>query len=337
MNFQKLTLLLIVTLLTNSTLAYRKGFIAFESKTGDIFESERANEKVYPASLTKLMTAYIILNSHSNLAQKANISKNAWGHKFINSSRMFLEPGMNVSIDDLLKGLLVQSGNDAAIALAEFHSGSTEKFVDVMNNTAKELGMKDTNFENPNGRHNKYHYTTANDFKKLISTILRNTPQITSYTKLQHYSFNDIMQWNRNRTLKTNESLGLKTGFTPQSGFNLAACYQLNNGNFCTIEFGASSIEDRKTRSLKSYEEVFKLKEVYEVSALNKLISVEGFMYQLHLDPIYVLEDSGNKVDAKLIRDKHTNGANSAVVIEFTIGDTHIKQKAKLSRYNQTD
>ncbi|MFD3303820.1 D-alanyl-D-alanine carboxypeptidase family protein [Alteromonas macleodii] len=337
MKFQKLILLFIASLFTNSVHAYRESFIAFEVKTGHVFESQKVNRKVYPASLTKLMTAFIILKNHNNLNQIVEISKNAWGHKFSNSSRMFLEPEMLVTVDNLLKGLLVQSGNDAAIALAEFHSGTTSNFVKEMNETAFELGMKGTRFANPNGRHNRNHYTTANDFMILVSEILRQTPQIKSYTMLRDYTFNDIIQWNRNRTLKLDDSIGLKTGFTPQSGFNLAACYTLNHGIFCTIEFGARSIEARKKRSIDSYTEIFKSKQVYTLEIQNELLSDGGFTFKLQLDPTYVLTEKGKEIEAYLIKDKHTNGANSAVDIEFKVGDTLYIRKAKLIRYSQTD
>ena len=300
-------------------------------------ESHQVDRKVYPASLTKLMTAFIILKNHTDLNQTVKISKNAWGHRFSNSSRMFLEPEMNVTVDNLLKGLLVQSGNDAAIALAEFHSGTTSNFVKEMNDTASELGMKATRFANPNGRHNRNHYTTANDFMILVSAILHQTPHIKSYTMLRDYTFNDIIQWNRNRTLKLEDSIGLKTGFTPQSGFNLAACYTVNQGIFCTIEFGARSIKERKTRSIEKYRGIFKSKQVYALEIQDELISEDGFIFELQLNPTYVLDEQGKELKAYLIRDKHTNGASSAVDIEFKVGDTLYKRKGKLIRYNQTD
>lgn len=236
---------------------YKDAEINFEATTNVVISSKKEKTRVYPASLTKLMTAYIILKKKSNLKDKTQISKNAWGHNFGNSSRMFLEPGMVITLDQLMKGLLVQSGNDAAVALAEYHSGNLNSFVREMNSTARKLNMNNTNFENPHGRHHNNHYTTAEDFKRLIVAIIKETPEIIKYTKMPDYTFNGIYQKNRNSTLSFADAVGMKTGFTPQSGYNLVACYDLNNGVFCSISFGEESLEERLKKASEIHE-IFK-------------------------------------------------------------------------------
>lgn len=334
-----ITLLILLTFCNQSIAKYKEGYISFEVKTDTVFKKVNEHNSIYPASITKLMTAFIILRDHEDLDTQVEISKNAWGHRFSNSSRMFLEPNMKVSLRQLLNGLLIQSGNDSATALAEFHSGSVKKFVTVMNSTAKKIGMKNTNFENPHGRHHKKHRTTAFDMMLLVKVIFAKTPKMTEFTRKHEFEFNDILQWNRNRTLKTQTSVGLKTGFTPQSGFNLAACYEINEGIFCTIQFGAKSIEERYTQSINAYNEVFKHREVYSLKLPFTQIDLDGVSYQTETaDTVHVLGVKGLRKSAILKLNSHVNGkSKSKAIVEFTLGDKQYPQEVELIKYNQTD
>jgi D-alanyl-D-alanine carboxypeptidase (penicillin-binding protein 5/6) len=259
---------------------YKKSFIVFEIKSKKTIKESFINRKVFPASLTKILTAHIIFRDTKDIRELTTISKKAWGHRFENSSRMFLEPRTEVTINSLLTGLLVQSGNDAAVALAEYHSGTVKRFVKEMNRTAKELGMSGSNFTNPNGRHNRKHYTTASDFINLIIEVDSKTPQIYDYTTIKQYEYNDIIQYNSNKTLKNEKAIGLKTGFTPQSGFNLASCYKINNGKLCTLEFGSNTSKSRFTRSFEALDIFAKNNKVYETPEIDKKIEIENTLYK---------------------------------------------------------
>ena len=261
---------------SSAQASYKKSEIHFEVSTGQTVFARSQNLRVYPASLTKLMTAYIILRSNRPLSDQAIISKKAWARRFGNSSIMFLEPNMSVTVDELLKGLLIQSGNDAAVALAELHSGSEDAFVQEMNKTAKELGMNNTNFANPHGRHHKNHYTTADDFRKLVISIIRDTPQITRYTREESFEFNNILQYNRNESLKLDNSIGLKTGFTPQSGYNLASCFEINGGTFCSVTFGDPTPTSRSEHAKRIYEKFSKHHYVSESPKKTITIMING-------------------------------------------------------------
>jgi len=314
----------------NTHAKYKKSSIVFETHSNTTFSTNNSNKKVYPASLTKLLTAHIILRDISDTGIKVTISEKAWGHKFRFGSRMFLEPNMKVSYRQLLSGLLIQSGNDAAIALAEGHSGSEKAFVQEMNKTAKRLNMTGSNFKNPNGRHNKDHYTTASDFKKLINAIFKTTPQITKYTSKKEFTFNEIPQSNRNKSLINNKSVGLKTGFTPQSGFNLASCFELNKGIFCTVEFGANTSSERFVKTNKAFRDVFSKHKLVHINAFRKTIKLEGQEYFMTLDKdISLITLEKDTVKTSLKRKKHLNNKDS--VGELTVSINNMKHSFNVS------
>ena len=292
---------------TYADAGYRDSFISFEVKTNTIFSKKNIKKKVYPASMTKILTAYIILRDVKDLKKITKISKNAWGYKFRHGSRMFLEPNTEVTIEDLLKGLLIQSGNDSAIALAEFHSGSTKSFVKVMNKTAKAIGMMDSNFANPNGRHNKNHYTTASDFKLLIDKTLKETPEIIKFTTLKSFKYNGISQHNRNKMLDTANSIGLKTGYTPQSGYNLTSCFDENGGFFCTIEFGSNNPRRRFANSIKAKEKYFSDKKVYQIDPQIIYLNDKHNKYTINIPSKFTkLINLDESIETTVIRKMHS-------------------------------
>ena len=185
-----------------------KSFLLVDFNSGRILAEKKINKKVEPASITKLMTAYVIYkeieSGRLSLEEKVTISKKAWKMK---GSKMFIEVGKEVLVEDLLKGLIIQSGNDATVALAEHIAGSESTFADYMNQYAQQLGMTDTNFVNATGWPNKNHVTTAADLAKLASAIIREFPEHYERYKEKQFTYNGIKQYNRNKLLWRDKSV----------------------------------------------------------------------------------------------------------------------------------
>lgn len=205
-----------------------KAWLLLDATSGQVIASNNADERVEPASLTKIMTSYLIFQALRDktleLNQQVTVSANAW-KVAPGSSKMFLEPGMRVSIDDLLSGLLIQSGNDAAVALAEAAAGSEAAFVQRMNETAERLGLKSTRFNSPHGLPDPQTYSTARDLATLTSRVIRDFPDLyVRYDHVKSFRFNNITQPNRNRLLWSDPSVdGGKTGHTEAAGYCMVA------------------------------------------------------------------------------------------------------------------
>ncbi|ANN74676.1 peptidase [Bordetella bronchialis] len=199
-----------------------------DATSGQVIASNNADQRVEPASLTKIMTSYLIFQALRDktleLNRQVTISTNAW-KVAPGSSKMFLEPGMRVSIDDLLSGLLIQSGNDAAVALAEAAAGSESAFVQRMNETAERLGLKSTHFNSPHGLPDPQTYSTARDLATLTARVIRDFPDMyVRYDHVKSFRFNNITQPNRNRLLWSDPSVdGGKTGHTEAAGYCMIA------------------------------------------------------------------------------------------------------------------
>ena len=191
--------------------------------SGQTIASQRTDERRDPASLTKLMTAYLVFGALRQKAilpsQMVNVSERAWRAE---GSRMFIEPRKSVSVDELLHGMIVQSGNDASIALAELVGGSEAAFVDKMNAEAKRLGMLNTQFTNATGLADPKHWSTAGDLAKLAHAVIRDYPEFYPLYAKREYRYNKITQPNRNRLLWTDPHVdGMKTGHTEAAGWCL--------------------------------------------------------------------------------------------------------------------
>jgi D-alanyl-D-alanine carboxypeptidase (penicillin-binding protein 5/6) len=227
--------------------------LLYDYTTNEIIFSKDIDAKNSPSSLTKLMTAYIVFDkikkNELSFDNKFIVSIRAWRQE---GSRMFLEPEWKVNVDELLKGLIVASGNDAAVALAEGISGTVERFVDLMNNTAKKIGMRDTSFANPTGLYNKDNYSTLKDLLVLTIAIMDNFPEFyEKYFSLKEYRFNNVLQRNRNVMLINYQGTdGLKTGNTENGGYGLIASSKRNRQRFITIVNGAKSESERLTDSI---------------------------------------------------------------------------------------
>jgi D-alanyl-D-alanine carboxypeptidase (penicillin-binding protein 5/6) len=205
-----------------------KSWLLLDATSGQVIAAQNADERVEPASLTKIMTAYLVFQALKNKAlqldQTVAVSVHAW-KVAPGSSKMFIEPGQHVSIDDLLSGLLIQSGNDAAVALAEATAGSEGAFVQRMNETAVRMGLKSTHFASPHGLPDPQTYSTARDLAALSARLIRDFPDLyVRYDRVKQFRFNNITQPNRNRLLWIDPTVdGGKTGHTEAAGYCMIA------------------------------------------------------------------------------------------------------------------
>jgi D-alanyl-D-alanine carboxypeptidase (penicillin-binding protein 5/6) len=221
--------------------------------SGQVLAGANADERRDPASLTKLMTAYRVfaaLRARTiTSAQMVNVSPRAWKAE---GSRMFVEPRKAVSVDELLRGLIVQSGNDAAIALAELVAGSEEQFVADMNKEAARLGLANTHFVNTTGLSDPQHYSTAADLAKLAGALIRDYPEFYPIYSEKEFRYNNITQANRNRLLWTDPYVdGMKTGHTDAAGWCLVASAKRGERRLLSVVLGASSDASRAAESQK--------------------------------------------------------------------------------------
>ena len=231
-----------------------KAFMVGDLSSGQILAAERADVRFEPASLTKLMTAYVVFaalrDKRIGAEQQVNISVRAWKAP---GSRMFVEPRRPVNVDELIRGMVVQSGNDACIALAEAVAGSEELFVQLMNREAARLGMKNTKFMNSAGQPDAQHYSTAHDLYLLAAALIRDFPaEYAQYYAQKEYRYNNITQPNRNRLLWIDPSVdGVKTGHTEAAGFCLVASSRRGGRRLLSVLLGATSETTRAQESLK--------------------------------------------------------------------------------------
>ena len=228
-----------------------KSYILLDHNTGSIIAEKNADERNDPASITKLMTAYIVYKVLAEgtiqLTDEVLISEKAW--RAI-GSRMFVEVGKRVKVDDLLQGLIVQSGNDACIALAEHIAGSEDAFVGMMNIEAARLGLVSSHFMNVTGLTHEQHFMTARDIASLSSAIIRDFPDQYQRYSQKEFTFNDITQHNRNKLLWRDPSVdGLKTGHTDAAKYCLAASAERNDMRLVSVVLGANTADARATHS----------------------------------------------------------------------------------------
>jgi D-alanyl-D-alanine carboxypeptidase (penicillin-binding protein 5/6) len=231
-----------------------RAWLLADLSSGQILASEKAEDQFEPASLTKLMTAYVVFSALRDkriaLEQKVTVSTRAWKTK---GSRMFIEPRKPVTVEELIHGMVVQSGNDACIALAEQVAGSEEVFVTRMNEEAVRLGMKKTKFMNASGLPDPQHLTTAQDLYRLAAALIRDFPaEYARYYAQKEYRYNNITQPNRNRLLSLDPSVdGVKTGHTEAAGYCLIASSQRGERRLLSVLLGSSSEDARAQESLK--------------------------------------------------------------------------------------
>lgn len=215
--------------------------------SGRVIMEHNSHERLPPASLTKMMTAYIVERELDEgriaMTDMVPISVKAWR---TGGSRTFVREGTQVSVEDLLKGVIIQSGNDASVALAEFVAGSEDAFVDIMNQQARQLGMNNTNFENATGLPHPNQYSTAYDLALLAKAIIEDYPENYPLYAVKSFTYNNIRQPNRNSLLWRDESVdGLKTGHTEEAGYCLVASAKRDDTRLIAAVMGTSSAEVR--------------------------------------------------------------------------------------------
>lgn len=231
-----------------------KAYILKDFNSGDTIATSNANMRVEPASLTKIMTAYLsfkaLKNGHLQLNQTLPVSEAAWKAE---GSRMFIEPNKPVTVDELLHGMIIQSGNDASITLAEGIASTEALFTEMMNKEAQRLGMKSTHYMNATGLPDPQHYTTAEDLATLASALIRDFPE--DYKRLysvKEYTYNNIKQPNRNRLLWLDPNVdGMKTGHTESAGYCLISTAKRDNTRRISVILGAPTDAARATESQK--------------------------------------------------------------------------------------
>ena len=232
-------------------------YILQDFNSGHILVEHNPDLRVEPASITKLMTAYVVFAelSQGNLTldELVPVSEKAWR---TGGSRMFIDPQMQVSVEDLLRGMVIQSGNDASVALAEHVAGSEEAFADLMNLYAERLGMTATSFRNSTGLPDPDHYTTARDIAILSAATIRDFPEYYGWYSEKEFTFNGIRQHNRNTLLWRDPAIdGLKTGHTEAAGYCLAASGKRDGMRLISAVMGSASESSRasETQSLLNY------------------------------------------------------------------------------------
>jgi len=224
-----------------------------DATSGQTIAAHAADERRDPASLTKLMTAYLVFGALRQKtilpSQPVTVSERAWRAE---GSRMFIEPKRAVSVDELLRGMIVQSGNDASIALAELVAGTEPAFVEKMNAEATKLGMTNTRFANATGLADPQHYSTAADVAKLAHAVVRDYPEYYPLYALRDFRYNNIVQPNRNRLLWTDPFVdGMKTGHTEAAGWCLVASAKRGERRLVSVVLGAASDAMRASESQK--------------------------------------------------------------------------------------
>ncbi|MGF1716342.1 serine hydrolase [Photobacterium chitinilyticum] len=234
-----------------------KGYVLMDYHSGKILAGNKEYVQIPPASLTKMMTSYVIGQevSRGNISMDDTvvISKNAWAKNFPGSSKMFIEVGSEVKVADLNRGIVIQSGNDACVAMAEHVAGSEESFVDLMNAWAKTLGMDSTNFANVHGLDNPKLLTTPYDMALLAQGLIRDVPDEFAIYKEKSFTYNGITQYNRNSLLwdKSLNVDGLKTGHTNNAGYSLVSTATEGKMRLISVVMGTKSPNARKAESKK--------------------------------------------------------------------------------------
>ena len=251
-----------------------KSYILMEPNTNTIIASFNEDAPIEPASMTKVMSSYVIADQIANdflsLDDSVLISEKAWR---MEGSKMFIEQGKRVNVLDLLKGVIIQSGNDATVALAEYVGGTEDGFVDLMNSYAASMCLSNTLFQNSTGLPDGNHFSSAQDLATMTSLLINNFPETYSLYKEKYYEFNNIRQPNRNRLLwKDNSSDGVKTGHTESAGYCLISSAKRNDMRLIAVVAGAKSDKERFNDTQRLLEYGFRFYSTQEVIKKNKAL-----------------------------------------------------------------
>ena len=285
-----------------------RSYVLEDFHSGEILAQDNADARMEPASITKLMTGYIVYKylqeGRIKLTDPVPISEKAWRAE---GSRMFVQVGSKIPLEDLIMGMDIQSGNDATIALAEYVAGTEEAFVELMNKEAARLGMNNTHFTNSPGLPNPNHYTTARDIATLLRAIIKQFPEDYKRYSVREYSYNNIRQQNRNRLLDLDNSVdGGKTGHTSSAGYCLAASAKRGDMRLVSVVLGARLEKQRvsATQALFNYGFTFyETQPVYEADKPLTTVRIwKGQSNQLPLgviDSVYATVPKGKSQELK--------------------------------------
>ncbi|MFO1282993.1 MAG: D-alanyl-D-alanine carboxypeptidase family protein [Burkholderiales bacterium] len=267
-----------------------------DATSGQTIASHKADERRDPASLTKLMTAYLVFGALRQKSivpsQMVTVSERAWRAE---GSRMFIEPRRAVSVDELLRGMIVQSGNDASVALAELVGGTEAQFVQRMNQEAARLGMTGTRYANATGLSDAQHYSTAADLAKLAQAIVRDHPEHYPLYSQREYRYNNITQPNRNRLLWTDPYVdGMKTGHTETAGWCLIASAKRGERRLVSVVLGAASDTTRAAESQKLLNFGFQAYDTVQLYQSGRPVST-----------LKVWKGAASEVNAGFVADRH--------------------------------
>ena len=276
-----------------------KSHILIDFTTGKVIAEENADILLAPASLTKMMTSYIIgkelVSGNIKLEDQVTISESAWAKNFPDSSKMFIEVGTEVSVSLLNQGIIVASGNDACVAMAEHIAGSESAFADLMNAHAEQIGMNSSYFENSHGLDSQEHKTTARDMATLATAIIKDVPEEYKIYKQKSFTYNNIKQYNRNSLLwdKSMNVDGLKTGHTSQAGYSLVTSATKGGMRLVSVVMGADSERARKVESKKLLNYGFRFFETYTpYEAGEKFVTNKVWMGEIAEVDLGILEST---------------------------------------------
>ncbi len=319
-----------------------RAYILQDFDSGRVLAEANADEPIEPASLTKILTAYVVFEElkqgNISMQDEVRVSEKAWR---MGGSKMFIEVDTKVSIEDLLKGLIIQSGNDASVALAEFIAGDERAFADLMNQYAVRLGMTGSHFVNSSGLPDPEHYTTARDTATLAAAIIRDFPELYKMHASKEYEYNGIVQHNRNKLLWRDESVdGLKTGHTESAGYCLVASAKRDGMRLISVVMGSESERTRTRESIALLSYGFRFFETHRLyGALEPLTEIriwKGEIEKLGIGlsrDLYVTVPRGQyeklkakmEIDSKVVAPVMKGEARGK--LEVTLGGEQIAQR----------
>ena len=280
-------------------------YILIDYDSGMVIAAKNPDLALPPASITKIMTSYLAFTEIHNktlaLEDEVLVSKNAWK---TGGSKMFIEVGKKVKIDDLLHGIITSSGNDASVAMAEHISGNEETFAIYMNQMADSLGMTNTNYANSTGLPNEDLYTTARDISLLSRALIKNFPKEYKLYSQKEYVFNKIKQYSRNKLLYLDDSVdGIKTGFTKKAGYCLTTSAKRGSRRLISVVLGAKSSEQRTKASKALLEYGFRFYETHKIFSSNQeLIQARVFNGDKNNISLGVIDDTYISVPRRQIK-----------------------------------
>ena len=323
-----LLLLIVFLLLTRQSFAIEsiaKTALVIDLSTNEILLEKNSTEKTYPSSMTKMMTALVafekIKDGSLSLDQEFLISKKAWK---MGGSKMFIEVDKRVSVYDLLLGVVVQSGNDASIAIAEGISGSEEIFAIEMNNLGKKIGLTGSNFTNSSGWPDDNHYTTAEDLAKVAQYTIENHYELYQMYKISDFTYNGIKQDNRNPLLYTFEGAdGFKTGYTEAAGYGLVGSAERGDRRLIVVLNGLDSSKSRAQESLRLMDWGFNNFQLVDFYKKNEVIQeVDTWLGKEDKVDLVALEDISVSIPkAQLSSAKVTVLVEEPIATPIKIGD----------------